>query len=152
MSNTTSNNLYDALQRLNRYMRRSKHRAIPGEKGIHHGQIRLLFLISQNNGAIQRDLADMIGMRPSSLTEKLAKLEKYSLIKREQDEKDRRIMHVYLTDEGKSVIDGFVQANNTLSSYIFDSLTEKEMEIMLELVNKINTNLETIGGKDTAKK
>jgi len=133
-------------------MRRSKHRAMPENKDIHRGQIHLLFVISQNNGVIQRDLADMIDMRPPSLTEKLANLEKHSLITRKQDEKDRRIMHVYLTDEGRSVIDGFVQANNKLSSCIFDCLTEEEIETMLVLVNKINTNLEAIDSKDIVEK
>jgi len=125
---------------------------MPENKDIHRGQIHLLFVISQNNGVIQRDLADMIDMRPPSLTEKLANLEKHSLITRKQDEKDRRIMHVYLTDEGRSVIDGFVQANNKLSSCIFDCLTEEEIETMLVLVNKINTNLEAIDSKDIVEK
>ena len=149
MPETVSNNLYHALQRLNRYMRRSKHLVMPQKEGIHRGHIHLLFLISKNSGVIQRDLAEMIDMRPSSLTEKLIGLEKHSLIKREQDKKDRRVMHVYLTDEGKSVVDGFARVDDKLLSYIFNSLTEKEAEIMLELVNKINANLETIDNEDT---
>ena len=64
MSDTISNNLYNALQRLNRQMHRSRHRIMPPIEGLNRGQIRLLFLISKNDGIIQRDLAEMMDIRP----------------------------------------------------------------------------------------
>jgi Transcriptional regulators len=117
---------------------------MPPKEGLHRGQIHLLFLISKNDGVIQRDLAEMMDMRPSSLTEMLTNLEQNSLITRKQDEKDRRVIHVYLTDNGKSAIDGFIQANDELSNSFFSCLTTEEKEKMLEIVNKINTNIESM--------
>lgn len=147
MSNT--NNLYDAIQRLNRLMHRHRHRMMPPKDGLHRGQIRLLFLILQNDGIIQRDLADIMDMRPSSLTEMLVNLEQNSLITRKQDEKDRRVIHVYLTDAGKAAVEGFAKSNDKLLESIFNCLTTEETEKMLELVNKINTSLEVMDGEDT---
>lgn len=150
MSDTTSNNLYNALQRLNRQMHRSRHRIMPPIEGLNRGQIRLLFLISKNDGIIQRDLADMMDIRPSSLTEMLSNLEEHSFILRKSDEKDRRLMHVYLTDAGRNAIEGFNQVNDKLSASIFNCLTTEESEKMLEMVNKINENLEMTNGTDEA--
>lgn len=142
MTNKISNNLYDALQKLNRNMHRGRHRTIKSNVGIHHGKIKLLILISKNDGIIQRDLAEMLDMRPSSLTEMISSLEKSLLIKRQQDENDRRIMHVYLTEEGKNIIEDFVKSKDDLPDFIFGCLSEEEKEKMLEIVNKINLSLD----------
>jgi DNA-binding MarR family transcriptional regulator len=149
MSDTTSNNLFNALQRLNRQIHRHSHRMMPPKEGLHRGQIHLLHLISQNDGIIQRDLAERMDMRPSSLTEMLINLEQNLLIERKQDEKDRRVTHVYLTDAGKIAIDGFSQENDKLSASLFNCLTAEEIEKMVEIVNKVNVNLEARDDSDT---
>lgn len=148
MSNTISNNLFNALQRLNRQMHRQSHRMMPPKDGLHRGQIHLLHLISQNDGIIQRDLAERLDMRPSSLTEMLTGLEQNSYIVRKQDEKDKRIIHVYVAEAGKTAIDGFSQANDKLADSLFSCLTTEEMEKMIELVDRINTNLEVVDEGD----
>ena len=150
MSETISDNLFNALRRLNRQMHRHGHRMMPPRSGLHRGQMHLLLLISQNDGIIQRDLAEQMDLRPSSLTEMLVNLEQNSLIVRKQDEKDRRVIHVYLTDAGKTSIEGFVQANDKLSASIFNCLTRSEIEKMLEIANKINANLEEMDDTESS--
>ncbi|MBS5938584.1 MarR family transcriptional regulator [Clostridium sartagoforme] len=156
MTEKISNELYDAVQKLNRHMHRNRHRAVKTNEGIHRGRIRLLHFISKNDGIIQRDLAEMLDMRPSSLTEMITNLEKSSLVKREKDENDGRVMHVFLTDEGKKIIDDFTKVKDELPDTVFNCLTVEEKEKMLEIVNKVNSNLETIdsteeGLKDNTK-
>lgn len=144
MAEKISNELYDAVQKMNRYMHRSKHREMKTKEGIHPGQMKLLSIISKNDGIIQRELAEILDMRPSSLTEILSNLEKNSLITRKQDENDRRIMHVHLTEEGNSIIKDFKQAKDNLQDSIFNCLTLEEKEKMLEIVGKINSSLESL--------
>lgn len=148
MENKFSSELYDAMQKLNRYMHRGRHKAMKSKDGIHRGKMKLLALISENDGIIQRDLAEILDMRPSSMTEMLSNLENKSLIKREQDEKDRRIMHVYLTESGKEALEEVTKVNNNLSESIFNCLTVEEKEIMLNMVNKINNSFESLGNID----
>lgn len=144
MAEKISNELYDAVQKMNRYMHRSKHRGMKIKEGIHPGQMKLLSIISKNDGIIQRELAEILDMRPSSLTEMLSNLEKNSLITRKQDENDRRIMHVYIAEEGNSIIKDFKQAKDNLQDSIFNCLTLEEKEKMLEIVGKINSSLESL--------
>ncbi len=128
MSDTISNNLYNALQRLNRQMHRSRHRIMPPIEGLNRGQIRLLFLISKNDGIIQRDLAEMMDIRPSSLTEMLSNLEEHSFIIRKSDEKDRRVMHVYLTDAGRNAIDGLTRLMINYQLQFLTALQQKKLK------------------------
>lgn len=144
MADISTNELYNALRRLNRQMYRYAHQTMPPKEGLHRGQIHLLFLISRNDGVIQRDLAEILDIRPSSLTEMLVKLEQEAFVVRKQDEKDQRIMHIYLTENGKAAVNGFTEANTKLTSAIFNCLMEEEIEKMLELVRKISGNLEIL--------
>ncbi|MGG7143121.1 MarR family winged helix-turn-helix transcriptional regulator [Clostridium nigeriense] len=144
MTEKISSELYDAVQKMNRYMHRNKHRGIKTKEGIHPGQMKLLSIILKNDGIIQRELAEILDMRPSSLTEILSNLEKNSLITRKQDEDDRRVMHVHLTEEGKSSIKNFKQAKEDLHDSVFNCLTLEEKEKMLEIVGKINSSLESL--------
>lgn len=144
MNDKISTELYDALQKMNRYMHRSKHRSMKTKEGVHPGQMKLLSIISKNDGIIQRDLAEILDMRPSSLTEMVSNLEKNSLISRKQDENDRRVMHVYLTEEGKKIIENFKQAKDDLHDSVFNCLTLDEKEKMLEIVRKVNSSLESL--------
>ncbi|QDR83434.1 MarR family winged helix-turn-helix transcriptional regulator [Sporomusa termitida] len=144
MADIRSNELYNALKRLNRQMYRYAHQAMPPKAGLHRGQIHLLFLISRNDGVIQRDLAEIMDIRPSSLTEMLVKLEQEAFVVRKQDEKDQRIMHIHLTEKGKAAVDGFTEANAKLTSAIFNCLPKAEIEKMLALVQKISDNLEKL--------
>ena len=148
MAEKISNELYDAVQKLNRHMHRSRYRSIKTNEGMHRGRMKLLMLISKNNGIIQRDLAEILDMRPSSLTELVSNLEKNSLVRREKDENDGRVMHVFLTDEGKKIIDDFTQEKDSLPDYVFDCLSIDEKEKMLEIINKVNLNLESVDSTD----
>lgn len=148
MGDKISNELYESLQKLNRYIHRNRHRAIESNEGIHPGQMRLLMLISKNEGIMQRGLTEILDMRPSSITEMISNLEKNSLIRREQDENDRRVMHVYLTENGKKITDEFNKTKDSLPDMIFSSLSLEEKDKMLEIINKINSNLENLDTTD----
>lgn len=142
MSNTKSNELYHALHRLNRQMHRISHREGHGKGGLYHGQANLLLIILQNDGASQRDLAEQLDVRPSSMTEMLSRLEQCGLIVRKQDEKDQRVMHIYLTEEGKKTAEKTAESKGAYVESIFRALTEEEQEQMLILTEKLCAGLE----------
>lgn len=142
MTENLSNDLHDSLQKLNRYMNRRMHKVFSETKGVHRGRVKLLKIIEKNDGIIQRDLAEILDMRPSSLTEMLVGLEKSSLIRREQDENDRRIMHVYIAEEGKKSLEEFKKEHSKTHESLFNSLTEEEKKSLFEIINKINKGFE----------
>ncbi|MCB8818039.1 MarR family winged helix-turn-helix transcriptional regulator [Desulfosporosinus shakirovi] len=147
MSKTNSNKLYQALHRLNRQMHRSYHREGHGKGGLYHGQANLLRIILQNDGASQRDLAEQLDVRPSSMTEMLTKLEQSGLILRKQDDKDQRVMRIYLTEEGKKAVEKIAESKDAFVESFFKALTEDEREQLLILTEKLCSDLE--GAEDS---
>lgn len=143
MSNTDSIQLYAALHRLARQMHRF-HSLREGH-GHYREQSRLLLLIAQNDGIIQRELAEEMDVRPSSMTEMLAKMEQLGLVVRKQDEKDQRAIHVYLTDEGKAAAEEFRRATERLTDTVFKSLSDEEIKEMFRLTLKVCDDLRATG-------
>ena len=138
----TGRELYHALRRLFRLMHRTGHPG-SGPHGLFRGQAHLLTTIMDNEGIIQRDLAEVMDIRPSSLTEMLAKMIQDGLIARRQDEKDQRLMHILLTEEGRKVLEAVTESDDAVTESLFDCLSAEEASAMLVLCNKLGAGLDS---------
>ena len=67
------------------------------------GQGRLIFLLANNEGVSQRELATLARVKPGSISEVLERLEKDQLVERWRDQQDRRIVRVKLTAKGQQM-------------------------------------------------
>lgn len=142
MGNVNLNKLYYALHDLTKQMHRAVHRDYHMRGGIYHGQAKLLMEIFKNNGASQRELAENLDVRPSSMAEMLKKLENNGFILKKQDENDQRISHIYLTDEGKKIVEEIEKSKDEFEEKFFSALTEEEKEKLLVLIEKLCLGLE----------
>ncbi len=71
--------------------------------GISAGQAPLLGLLLKQDGQFQKDLAQKLGVRASSLTTMVDRLERAQLLRRERSESDHRTCRVYLTERGRRI-------------------------------------------------
>lgn len=111
----------------------------------HHrsvSQIRILKLLNRENGQMQGQLADTLDIRPSSLTECLKKLEVKHYIQRQSDHYDKRITHVFITNQGRSIIKEALDGRNEFTETLFSSLTADEQQLLSKLLNKLETTLD----------
>lgn len=142
MEKATLNDLFQTLKRLNRQMHRAFHREGQKNGGLYHGQGSLLLLILQNEGVSQRDLAEQLDVRPSSMTEMLSRLEQSDLIKKKQDEKDQRIMRISLTEKGREAAQKIEESKDSFIESFFIGLTEEDQQQLLVLTQKLCKKLE----------
>lgn len=152
MQNQNVIQLYNTLNRLSRQMHRFSHRA-EHKRSLFFGQSKLLQLIAKNEGIIQRDLAEQMDMRPSSMTEALGRLEQLNLILRKRDEKDQRSMHIYLTNKGKEIVEDAVRSEEEFmkkfTNIVFKEISEEEIEKMLAITSKLCKSLDTLDLKES---
>ena len=92
----------------------------------HQGQGRVLGILKMQPEISQKELAYLLGIRSQSLGELLKKLEANGLVERTPSEKDRRIMMVKVTEEGKKAAEevGKEQAERV---GVFQWLNEEEI-------------------------
>jgi len=107
-------------------------------------------LIAENDGVIQRDLAEEMDMRPSSMSEMLAKMEELGFLLRKQDDKDQRVMHIFLTERGKNAVEESQSATKNIADTLFKGLSGEEIQQMLFLTEKLCAHLETMDTAETA--
>jgi DNA-binding MarR family transcriptional regulator len=74
----------------------------PLDLGLQH--VGVLRLLSRSSGISQRELGDLLGVFPSRLVVLLDELEKRGFVERRDDEADRRLYSLHLTDAGERVL------------------------------------------------
>jgi DNA-binding MarR family transcriptional regulator len=104
-----------------------------------HGNI-LTALYESDGKLTMSEIANKIGKDKSTVTPLINKLSKIGYIKKVQNEDDKRVTYIILTDKGKALEPKF----NTISSQVYETayknFTPEEKETFLKLLKKLNTN------------
>lgn len=79
------------------------YRPMLGEIGLTYPQYLLMLVLWQDGERTVRELADRLKLSPSAVTPLVDRLEIAGLVVRRRDERDRRVVHVELTDQGRSI-------------------------------------------------
>lgn len=101
------------------------------------GQQQVINLLGKEDGMTQGNLAELLDIRPSSLAELIKKLEKAEAVTRVEDEHDKRIKRVYLTEVGRQRIIQTSDVREDLSAQFFAGLTEEEQQQFSHYLDKI---------------
>jgi DNA-binding MarR family transcriptional regulator len=135
----TEQPLTDAVHKLMRSLRRKP----AGQPHISRGYMRLLKFVSEHEGASSSELAELMDIRPSSLTEMLGRLELDGMLRKHRDEKDLRVVRIYLEQEGRKRLE--LHINGDIEPDVLSNiLTEEESKTFIELCIKLSDGLEKI--------
>ena len=100
--------------------------------------IGYVLLNIDKKGTPATKIAPALGLEPRSLTRMLKSLEDKKWIRREIDEDDRRVVNVYLTEEGKRKRDFARQGVILFNDAIYEKIGEEKLNIFFEVMQKIN--------------
>ncbi|KAF2957752.1 hypothetical protein AS159_04885 [Thermotoga sp. Ku-13t] len=110
--------------------------------GIHPGQPPMLMIVANHEGITQNRIAEELNVKPATVAIMLRRMERAGLIRREQDEKDRRLQRVYLTEKGKLYCDFLKQHSQSMETVITKGFTDPEKKQLESFLSRIITNLE----------
>ena len=105
---------------------------------------RMLACISENPRVSSRDLCEILDLRPSSLSEILARAEKEGWIIRSVDEEDRRIQRVTLSPKGETFIAETEAAREKDQARKTACFTEEEKAQFCALCNRLSDHIESL--------
>ncbi len=108
--------------------------------GEHHkfmGRERILGIIAENGQISQNRLAEMLSIRPQSVSELLVKLEKDGYIVRAKNDDDKREILVSLTEEGKKRTEEVGKLRAAHASEFLSPLNEEERRTLFDLLSKL---------------
>lgn len=101
-------------------------------------QKRILIILYETGGITQRELTEWLGIQPGSASEVIGKLEAADLIRRMPSASDHRTTELTLTEEGRKLAREAAGQREERHRNMFSCLSEKEKEILLGLVERIN--------------
>lgn len=108
--------------------------------GISH--ILLLSHLKRDGKMKPIDLAESLGIAPSSISHLIQKLSKRDYIKRIPDLNDKRISYLDITDEGLEVLKKAAEDGHQLQKNTFAQLTNEEIKQLLAIYQKLNLTLD----------
>lgn len=110
--------------------------------------IEILGLLSRNNGINQQEIGNKVSKDKSSITYLINSLVKRDLVERIAYKNDRRNKQIFLTVNGKQIVETVYPWALDLYKKAAGDIDEEEISKALLLVKKMTANLEESGSKN----
>ncbi len=101
-------------------------------RGLTMPQLRLMFLLNQQDCRCAGELADEMHVRPATITGLTDRLVRQDLIERQDDPNDRRLVRVALTAEGRRVIGEIESAGRAYMSEILSRMSDDAVRSLID--------------------
>lgn len=111
------------------------------EVGIQQGQMPILMMVYKNSGCSQKEIAEHMGVTPPTVNVSIQRLEKADIVCRKRDEKDQRVMRVYLTENGQRIVEEIKQQSRDVEKVMFNNFSEAELCLMRRFFEQILENI-----------
>lgn len=140
-------------QKLMQLFSQINHQPLMAKRTRHHhgdsiksgrGPQRLLRLLSHNDGLTNAEIAELLDIRPSSVSAGIKQLEANQLAVRQTSPVDKRVSSVHLTAKGQQLMNDWQNIHNEVTEKIFANLSETEQTELVTLLTKMNVNLEQL--------
>ncbi len=92
----------------------------------------------QEEGTAVSQIANLLGVKSTSLSRMLKNMEELGLIYRKVDTKDKRSVKIYLTDFGREKKHLAKQVVKDFNQYLNKNLQQNERKDLIELLQRIN--------------
>lgn len=111
------------------------------EYNLTRSQWSVLVLLSRENGAQQKRLADIIGVTAITMTGLVDRLERDGWVERRQDTQDRRAKRVFLTDKVEPLIEKIKLVGIQVRESALKGISASEEQQLTDLLRRMRANL-----------
>ena len=111
------------------------------ELGLSHAQVGMLYLLAYHNGSSVKETADYLNITKSAVTQLLDPLAKKRLVSRQNDPKDRRIVRLSLTSEGKATLKKLARHKFAGLRSALENMDDADLRELHELHQKMATKI-----------
>lgn len=110
-----------------------------GLKAIEVDLIYLLSLAGEKNTS--RDLASFGSISKAHVSKAIESLRQKKLIRVEEDAKDRRCSHLYITESGNQCLQDIRNTRRRMVEVLYKNITEDEKQALLSVAKKVACNI-----------
>jgi len=118
--------------------------------GLTRAQWLVLNLLYRRPGASQSELAEMLEVERATAGRMIDRLEKKNWLVRRADATDRRVNRLYLTAEATGIQAEMRRIAEELLDEAMAALVDGEREMLAEMMDRIKTQLQSMGARMAA--
>jgi len=135
------------LAHIHKYTRRfmSEHLDQYGLGGPTYG---FLFILYRMDGITEKEITEHMLVDKATTTRAISKLEDSGYVRRERDEMDKRSHKIYLTKKAEDLRPKFQKLKKDWNEIVLGDLNEYEKRTLLDLLNRIESNLQDSRSKE----
>jgi len=109
--------------------------------GLTSAQWRVLAFVSRCEGSNQASMADHMDMEPITLSRHLDRMQAAGMIERRPDPNDRRAHRLFLTETGRTLMDGFRAVTSDVMDDFVEGISEEELATTIDILARMRANL-----------
>lgn len=106
--------------------------------GLHLGQNHLLAALWEHDGSTPGEVAAALGVTTPTVVKMATRMAASGLLTRRRDERDNRLVRLWLTDAGRALREPVEEDRRRLEEKLVADLTETEREHLLGALAKIH--------------
>ncbi len=104
---------------------------------LHPAQVRILYFVKHRGSVTVKDIADVMGATSSAATQLVESMVKVGFLERKHDARDRRKVHVGLSDKGKAKFQKFRKDHLAWVRKLLSPLSDRELEQLIAIQKKV---------------
>lgn len=107
---------------------------------LNRGQYLYLVRIKENPGIIAEHLAQILCVDRTTTARSIQKLKKQNLISKVKDSTNKKIKHLYVTNQGKELVQIIERENSFSNAMVLKGLGVKEQQQLAKLLQVLEDN------------
>jgi MarR family transcriptional regulator, transcriptional regulator for hemolysin len=110
-------------------------------RGTTRAQWIVLFRLREQEGLSQVDLADVLELQPISLVRLLDRLVEHGLLERRHDPKDRRANRLFLTAQGRQLVDDLDSLRDAIATDVLQEVPTDAIRTSLQTLREVKDRI-----------
>jgi len=112
------------------------------KKGVTRVQWIALYYLGNDQDFSQKDLANLMHIKESSIARLIDRMEREGLVIRKKNKKDRRIVNLELTTKGNNKREELLPEGEKFNEVVSKDISEEDMKIFTSVLDKMVSNVQ----------
>ncbi|HEY4383985.1 MAG TPA: MarR family transcriptional regulator [Ktedonobacteraceae bacterium] len=104
-------------------------------------QWSVLAVLWEQDGIAQVELQRLLHLDGATVTGLVKRMTHWGVVRRETDPRDKRVQHVYLTEQGRRLESVLIPEAESVNAQTLQGFSEEEVALLIDLLSRALKNL-----------
>ncbi|API92770.1 MarR family transcriptional regulator [Virgibacillus pantothenticus] len=109
--------------------------------GMKTSEFTILETLYHKGKQTVREISNSVLIKTGSITYVIDRLEEKGMLQREHCQKDRRVVYIDITDEGKNLMDEIFPKHQKVIEELFMDISDEQKQTIIDVLKKVGKRL-----------